>query len=274
MEFKGNTHEYLRLESISSENCFVLKEKIESGLSLVWMMEESNRLKIDGQDFDFQKNEVICLTEFHQTEVLKVTAMRLVRFNRPFFCIIDHDSEVGCRGILFFGASQLPVFTIPDADLEKFELLWKMFLVEMQSRDELQMDMLQMMLKRLLILATRLYKEQRHLAPLAKNNLDLVREFNFLVESHFKTKHTVADYAEMLHRSPKTLSNVFAQISPKTPLQLINERKMLEARRLLRYTDQAVSEVAYAIGYDDVQTFSRFFKTQEGISPSAFREQN
>ena len=84
----------------------------------------------------------------------------------------------------------------------------------------------------------------------------------------------VADYAELLHRSPKTLSNLFAQISPKTPLQIINERKMLEARRLLRHTDQAISEIAYSIGYEDVQTFSRFFKTQEGMSPSAFREQD
>lgn len=100
-----------------------------------------------------------------------------------------------------------------------------------------------------------------------------MREFNFLVESHFKTRHTVADYAELLHRSPKTISNIFARISPKTPLQIINERKMLEARRLLQYTDQPVSEIAYGIGYDDVQSFSRFFKSQEGMSPTAFREQ-
>lgn len=273
MEFKGNTNEYLRLECITSDNCFIVKEKIESSLSLLWMTDDGNHLRIDGKDYIFQKNEVICLTEFHHTEVKQVSSMLLVRFNRPFFCIIDHDSEVGCRGILFFGASQLPVFRIPEGELEKFDLLWKMFLVEMQSKDELQIEMLQMMLKRLLILSTRLYKEQQQLAPLEKNNLDLVREFNFLVESHFKTKHAVADYAKLLHRSPKTLSNLFAQVSPKTPLQIINERKMLEARRLLRYTDQPVSEIAYSIGYEDVQTFSRFFKTQEGVSPSVFREQ-
>lgn len=273
MEFKGNTHEYLRLEEITPNNCFIANEIIESGLTLLWTTAAGNRIKIDGKDYVFENNEIICLTEFHHTEVKQVTSMRMVRFNRSFFCIIDHDSEVGCRGILFFGASQLPVFSIPAVEVEKFDILWRMFLVEMQSRDDLQIEMLQMLLKRLLILCTRLYKEQRKLAPLAKSNLELVREFNFLVESHFKTKHTVADYAKLLHRSPKTLSNLFAQVSPKTPLQIINERKMLEARRLLRYTDQPVTEIAYAIGYEDAQTFSRFFKTQEGISPSAFREQ-
>ncbi len=83
-----------------------------------------------------------------------------------------------------------------------------MFSMEMQSKDELQMDMLQMMLKRLLILSTRLYKEQRQLVPLPKNSLDLLREFNFLLGAHFKTKHRVAYYAELLHGSPKTLSNL------------------------------------------------------------------
>lgn len=121
MEFKGTTNEYLRLEQITSANCFIAKEKIESALTLFWMTADGNRLKIDGKDYVFQLNEIICVTEFHHMEVNQVTSMRLVRFNRPFFCIIDHDSEVGCRGILFFGASQLPVFRIPETELEKFE---------------------------------------------------------------------------------------------------------------------------------------------------------
>lgn len=272
MEFRGNTYEYLRLEEIGPDNCAILKEKIPSGLTLLWMQDDQTILNIDGRTQRFGANQVVCLTEFHRLSVEKVTALRMVRFNRPFFCIIDHDSEVGCKGILFFGASQLPVFHIPEAELEKFEVLWKMFSIEMQSKDELQIEMLQMMLKRLLILSTRLYKDQQPLGALAKVQSDIVREFNFLVENHFKTKHSVAEYAGMLHKSPKTISNLFSRIGAKTPLQLIQERKMLEARRLLQYTDRAVKEIAYEIGYEDVQAFSRFFKAQEGISPSEFRE--
>jgi AraC-like DNA-binding protein len=50
--------------------------------------------------------------------------------------------------------------------------------------------------------------------------LDIVREYN-LVESNFKTKHQVADYAEMLNKSPKTLSNLFKKYNEKSPLQVI-----------------------------------------------------
>jgi AraC-like DNA-binding protein len=115
-----------------------------------------------------------------------------------------------------------------------------------------------------------LFKTQEHY-PDEKIESDIIRQFNFLVEQHFKTKHSVAQYAELLNKSSKTLSNIFSKISSKTPLQYIQERKMLEARRLLRYSDLQIQEVAYEIGYDDIQTFSRFFKKQEGVSPSEFK---
>lgn len=147
-----------------------------------------------------------------------------------------------------------------------------MFLLEMQSPDDLQLEMLQMMLKRFLILCTRIYKKQHDMAQLDHGQVDLIRSFNFLVEKHFKTRHTVAEYAELLHRSPKSLSNLFASLDSKTPMQIIQERILLEARRLLRYTDKPIKEIAYDLGYEDVQSFSRFFKSKERVSPSEYRE--
>jgi AraC-like DNA-binding protein len=273
MEYIGHTDEYLLLAEITPDNCHLLKENTPGGQSLLWMTADDNQLNIDGKDYTFRQNEVVCLTQFHRVRVKKALSIRMVRFNRPFFCVIDQDSQVGCKGVLFFGASQLPVFQIPAEELEKFDILWRMFSIEMQSKDSFQIEMLQMMLKRLLILSTRLYKAQK-MTGLAHENdyVDIVREFNFLVEQHFKTKHTVAEYADLLHKSPKTISNLFSRLGTKTPLQLIQERKMLEARRMLRYTDLPVKEIAYELGYEDLQTFSRFFKVQEGVSPSEFRE--
>ena len=274
MEYLGHTDEYLLLAEIAPNNGHLLNEAAPNALSLLWMTADDNQLNIDGRDYTFRQNDVVCLTQFHRVSAKKVSSMRMVRFNRPFFCVVDQDSEVGCKGILFFGASQLPVFQIPADELEKFDILWRMFSIEMQSRDSLQIEMLQMMLKRLLILSTRLYKAQKLTGVADENgNVDIVREFSFLVEQHFKTKHTVAEYADMLHKSPKTISNLFARLGAKTPLQLIHERKMLEARRMLRYTDLPVKEIAYELGYEDLQTFSRFFKMQEGASPSEFRGQ-
>ncbi|WP_271768973.1 helix-turn-helix transcriptional regulator [Aquimarina algiphila] len=271
MIFLGNIKEYLQLETINSQNNDVLKKTIESSLTILWFESDLNELIIDGKSHIFFKNQIVFLTEFHRVIIKDIKQIRFLRFNRPFYCILDHDTEVGCKGILFFGASQLPVIQIPEEEVDKFETLWKMFTIEMQSDDSLQIEMLQMMLKRYLILCARIYKSQENY-PSKKEDSDMVREFNFLVEQHFKTKHSVSEYAGLLHKSPKTLSNIFSKIGSKTPLQYIQDRKMLEARRLLHYTNKQIKEIAYEIGYDDIQTFSRFFKKQEGISPSEFKE--
>lgn len=105
------------------------------------------------------------------------------------------------------------------------------------------------------------------------NGWDVIREFNLLVEIHFRKEHTVAAYASLLNKSPKTLSNYFSQQGSGSPLHIIQGRIMLEARRLLRYSDKSIKEIAYEIGYEDVQAFSRAFRHKEGISPSEFRAQ-
>ena len=127
------------------------------------------------------------------------------------------------------------------------------------------------MLKRFIILCTRIYKQQNNQIRLIKSELDIIREFNYLVESHFKTKHTVQEYAEILNKSAKTLANLFHKFSTITPLQIIQQRRLLEARRLLKYTDKSIKEIAYELEFEDIQTFSRFFKNHEQISPSEYR---
>ncbi|MBN7813359.1 helix-turn-helix domain-containing protein [Algoriphagus sp. H41] len=272
MIYRGLLNEYLQLQQVHSKDCLTQTEALESPLTFLWFEGDDNQLIIDGVNRSFQNNEIVCLTEFHQADVTRVCKARMIRFNRSFYCIIDHDSEVGCKGVLFFGASQLPSFVIPADELEKFQTVWKMFELEMRSEDELQLEMLQSMLKRFIILCTRIYKQQEDFGKIDKLQMDLVREYNFLVEKNFRTVHTVAEYAAMLNKSPKTLSNLFSKISSKSPLQYIKERRLLEARRLLRHTDKSVKEIAYEIGFEDPQTFGRFFRNSLGVSPSEFKE--
>lgn len=274
MIFKGKNKEFLQLAKVNANNFSVLNEEIESSLTLVWFTKGETELNIDGKTFSFKENQIITLTEFNKINVIKIDQLCLVRFNRSFYCIAHNDSEVGCKGLLFFGAQQLPIIDLPLSELEKFDILWRMFCIEMESKDDLQVEMLQMMLKRLLILCARLYKEQNEITVKKSQNLDLVREFNILIETHFRTIHSVAEYAAMLNKSPKTLSNIFLKVFKKSPLQYIHERLVLEAKRQLLYSDKTIKEIAYEIGFDDIQSFSRFFKGKIGLSPSDFKNQS
>lgn len=248
-----------------------LTNHLPTGLTFVWFVKEQSA-KIDGVIYTFRANQILCLTEFHKLDTTAFTQARFIRFNRPFYCVKDHDGEVGCSGLLFFSPAQLPVITVPKPEIEKFELLWRMFAIEMSTQDNLQFEMLQMMLKRFIILCTRLFKQQNNLISTKVKEPEIIRAYNVLVEKHYKTQHSVSFYASQLHKSPKTLANLFLKYQQPRPLEIIQHRIMLEARRLLRYTDKSIKEVAYQVGYEDLQSFSRAFRMHEKISPTEFKQ--
>lgn len=271
MQYKGINQEYFEVETVNSNNCYVLKEVKKSELSLLWFDSDDNRIIIDSILYHFNQNDIIFLTEFHQVEIVKVHQVKLLKFNRPFYCVLDHDSEIGCKGVLYYGAANLPIARPNNEDLDILETVWKMLRIEMTSKDNLQLEMLQMMLKRILILCTRIYKKQLNYHVLERGKTDIIREFNFLVEQYFRKKHRVGDYAKLLNKTPKSLSNLFKKVGTKTPLQFIQERIVLEARRLLKHSNKTVSDIGYELGFMDVQSFSRFFKNREDIYPTDFR---
>lgn len=94
---------------------------------MIWTIDEL-KINVDGSEHLFPKNSILFLTEYHKVEVLQVDKVRLVRLNRAFYCIAHHDSEVGCKGILFFGASQFPIITIPDEELKNLKSYGKCLL--------------------------------------------------------------------------------------------------------------------------------------------------
>lgn len=271
MKYTGIHNEYFEIQAIDKGNCRHLEESENDVLRLLWFTSDNNIVTIDGIDYIFNSNELVSLTQFHSLKYRTINTGNLLRFNRPFYCIIDHDSEVGCKGVLYYGAAQLPIIKAEKKYLEVLETAWKMAILEFEMKDELQLEMLQMMLKRILILTIRIYKMQNSQVKISPKQHDLIREYNFLIEKHFKKYHSVSNYAKLLFKSPKTIANTFKILGEKSPLQFIQERIMLEARRLLFHSNQTVSEIAFELGFTDVQTFSRFFKKHEGLSPTSFK---
>lgn len=271
MTYSGINNEYIKLENINSKEQILFDKTLDSPLTILWIKEENSLIEFEGKSYELKKDSVICLTKFQELKFISLQKASSIKFNREFYCVLDHDTEVSCKGVLFFGANQLPYFQIPEDELETFKTVWRMFELEMQTKDELQLEMLQAMLKRFLILCTRIYKNTYQLSKLQIEESDILREFNYLVEQNFRQKHTVQEYAELLNKSPKTLSNLFSRISEKSPLQIIHERLAIEARRLLIYSDKSIKEIALSLNFEDIQTFSRFFKKMEKTSPSNFK---
>jgi AraC-like DNA-binding protein len=272
MVFDNGSKEFLSLFELNKANKEVVFDIRDTDMTFIWNVGDRMDIKIDRVPYQLRKNQIIFLTEFHKIDSIDLEAARMVRFNQPFYCIVNHDNEVGSKGLLFFGASGVPVVSIEEGDLKDFEISWEIFCSEIHKTDILQKDMLQAILKRMLILSVRILRKSTNFHKLEKNQADIIREFNYLVEGHFSRHHDVAFYASKLNKSPKTLSNLFSIFSERAPLNIIHDRIMIHARRQISYTNLSIKEIAYQLGYEDIQTFSRFFKNKEGVSPLQYRE--
>lgn len=96
--------------------------------------------------------------------------------------------------------------------------------------------------------------------------------FRRLIDQHHRRLHSVKEYASMLGVSPKTLTNHVAECSPHSPLEIINARLVLEAKRMLRYGTMMVKEIAFELGFEDPSYFVKFFKRHTGQLPADFRD--
>lgn len=96
--------------------------------------------------------------------------------------------------------------------------------------------------------------------------------FRVLVEKHYREQWRVSDYAVALAISPSKLNRLCHKFVGQSALDVVHDRVILEARRLLLYTDVTVSTIAEALGFRDPGYFCRFFKRQTGLSPMRARK--
>jgi AraC family transcriptional activator of pobA len=122
----------------------------------------------------------------------------------------------------------------------------------------------------LLTYLSRLYTEQLP-GPDASANQRVLQAYQAQVEESFRDVHEVSTYAARLQLPAKYLSEVVKAQSGKPAIKHVHERLVLEARRLLFYTDQSLKEIAFALGFSEASYFSRFFKRETGLTPLAYR---
>ncbi len=104
--------------------------------------------------------------------------------------------------------------------------------------------------------------------PLPRN---LVHNFIFLVDRHYKDHWNVAQYAAQIGITDDRLTTAVRRATSETPLELIHKKLLAEAKALLGNSSMQIAEIAYQLGFRDAAYFNRFFSRKIGISPGRFR---
>lgn len=251
-------------------------DKSKKYLRIIWNRSLSPiEFLVDDKPVLLHPSHLICLTYLQHIHMVNTDACySALLFNREFYCIHTNDQEVSCNGLLFFGSDATPVIYLDESESVTLGYLFTALNEEFDTIDNNQEEMLRILLKRLIIRCTRVARKQWFRSTASLTDVDTVRQFVVHVEENYKTLHKVSDYAAVMHKSPKTITNTFSLFSDKTPLQIIHERIILEAKRQLLYTDKSLKQISHELGFQDPAQFSKLFKNIEGQNAADFKRKH
>lgn len=171
----------------------------------------------------------------------------------------------------FFSQYNSPCIYLNNVKTQRLESLLKILLEEYSNPKLLNRQFLVSLADIIYTECTRAYMLQN---PSTENSrdkyYDKFRRFEELVEKHFITEKSPAAFAVMLNITPKHLNRITQAVVAKTASDVIQERVMLEAKKLLVQQKDSFSEIGFLLGYEDYAYFSRLFKKKTGETPSVF----
>jgi AraC-like DNA-binding protein len=231
-------------------------------------------IQVDFQEIEMKTDALLFINPHVILKPCETIGGQLMHFNRDFYCVEIHDHEVACDGILYNNVFEIPFINLNKEQSAEIQKIIKDIQFELKNEDSGSEEMLRTLLKLIILKSTRIWKQQHQLSEKEQQaDVQFLRKFSKLVELHYKTLHTVADYADLLFVTPKNLSKKIGLVSKDTPNEIIKNRIILESKRLLLHTTLNVKEIAYSLNYEDDAYFVRFFTKHAGISPTGFRKQ-
>ena len=201
-----------------------------------------------------------------------------VSFTQDFF---DHAAPPPSRlpdFPFFYSPGLPPLLPLKGGTAELFRPLFADMKDEFTAAQPGAADVIRAQLQVAFTRAARLYARAHRLgtglapADALPRPARLAREFRLAVEHRFRNLTTLPAYAALLQVTANHLNDTLRREARQSAGEVIRQRRLLEAKRLLLHSDLGVAEIGYHLGFDDPSYFGRFFLRGVGASPVAFRD--
>jgi AraC-like DNA-binding protein len=194
----------------------------------------------------------------------------VVNFSVPFFQSFLLNPEYIGQFSFFSGAAANSVVDLPEEVRVDVKNIFDRLVGETESPRTMAADMVRTLLLEFFITVSRI--NGQHGQDVTAYNYTLFNNFRRLVDQHYATLKLPRDYAAMLYVTPNHLNSLCNAVAGMAAGEIIRNRIVLEAKRLLVNFDLTISEIAYRLNFQDNSYFSRFFKKTEGLTPEEFRK--
>lgn len=197
---------------------------------------------------------------------------KLLVFTDEFFCKSEADRTFLHSTILFNDLISDASIQL-EASNKEFAQIFENIQNELKEEvDKNQSDILRNLLHNLLLLAERVKRKSGFQEIKKGADLDYTILFKDLLNENFSKLKTVSAYAELVQVSEKRLTQATTKVLGKTPKEMMDEKVMLEAKRLLTYTNKSIREIGFILGFDEPTNFTKYFRKHSTKTPVEFRE--
>ncbi len=269
----------LRAELKVQELSTIDFDEKDNGLNKKWhsfliIYGGSGVLQIDFEEHIALKGKIFFIEKFEFWKYLKNDNLSglMVQFTDSFYnSIYTGNPKIKSDNSLLGNAT--PFIIIDEENklewMHIFEIIQKEFLHNKENSKEIICLSL-----KILTLMYRRDNSCKNVRIESDRKKRLLMEFNKLVNNKFYEIKTPKQFALLLNITPNYLNALCKEIYYKTASEIIQDRLVLEAKRLLAHTGLSASEIGYKLGFHDNSYFGRYFKKAVGISPEKYRNAN
>ena len=240
---------------------------------LVLFTKGGGKHSIDFKTFDVTPNQVYFMIpgQVHSWNFEGEVDGYVIHFSLPFFQSFLLKNEYLDQFPFFSGIIDDAVIHIPKPLQQTITGLFEEIIIESEDPGRMGVDLIRALMLQAFILISRINSDDKE-KQLPPYNYTLLKTFQKLIEKNYSTLKLPRDYAELMYITPNHLNAICNDILGQSAGEVIRNRVLLEAKRLLINLNLTIAEIGYQLNFNDNSYFTRFFKKYAGITPEEFRK--
>lgn len=228
--------------------------------------------EIDFQKYDVSEGSLFFLSpgQVHSWELSPDTDGYIFFFSQPYYEM--HYVNQKLKNFPFFNSPSFPrKLQLESDELVNMIRLFEVIGNEHESKNVMKQGFILSLISQIYIQSVREFsKGDEKTSATSVSYFKHYQDFENLLEESFTSQKSISFYASQLNISAKHLNRITQTVMQKTASEIITERVILEAKRMLIYLDEGLVEIAFRLGYEEYSYFARMFRKNSGITPSQF----
>lgn len=250
--------------------------KDENFYAIIFIKSGSGEITIDNQKRFLNTKAIVYFYPYQKMSWGDTTELEnfegvFIQFHPDFFCVDIHAKNIGCQGVLFNNPFYNTILSCDEIAFDNLIQITRQVVIELQNNNMASLEMISSLLKIILINSVRLkLKEQDN--DVKSKLPEIAITIEYLINTNFMNHHNIEFYCNLLNVSKSTFNRQCKLYFGNPAQQIIFSKLIAEAKKQLFITNHTIKMISYELGFDDPLYFSRFFKTQTGVSPLEFRK--